>query len=235
MSIAVKCRCGKKFKAKDRFAGRTVRCPNCNGPLQIPASVVGGESATAPAPTAASPGAPERISKEEALLRFERAQKDRQVSAEAEAAYVAERNKLIASYDQLAGKKVTAKKKKEDLTGKPRKPTIFTKIADLFASICGTLAFKYVFVMVLLSGGVVGSIYLVKFVANYMQQEGGPSKPTDELVEDYFKKAEDAVKTKRWGAARDALNDIIQMQPRWEKHPRYQNLKKQVEKGFENG
>ena len=61
MSIAVKCRCGKKFKAKDRFAGRIVRCPNCKGPLQIPASVVGGESATAPAPTAASPGGPVRI------------------------------------------------------------------------------------------------------------------------------------------------------------------------------
>jgi hypothetical protein len=233
MSIAVSCRCGKKFKVKDRFAGKTVRCPSCKGPLPIPAVAARSESAKDAAPTAPEP-AKEEISKEEALLRFDRAREQKQMSAEAEAAYLTERNKLIASYDQLAGKKATANKKKKGELGAKRKATIFTKIADYFAAIAGTLVFKWAFVTALVCGGVLGSIYGVKFVTNYMNGQG-TTKSTDEVVEDLFKKAEEAVKTKRWGKARDALNEIINLQPRWEKHRRYQELSKKVEAGFEKG
>ena len=37
MSIAVSCSsCSKKFQAKDALAGKTVRCPKCQSPIQIP-------------------------------------------------------------------------------------------------------------------------------------------------------------------------------------------------------
>jgi DNA-directed RNA polymerase subunit RPC12/RpoP len=35
MSIAVTCRCGQKFNAKDELAGKTVKCPKCAQPLTI--------------------------------------------------------------------------------------------------------------------------------------------------------------------------------------------------------
>jgi len=47
MSLEVACKCGQRFKADQRLAGKKVKCPNCGSPLAIPA-------ATAPA-TAALP------------------------------------------------------------------------------------------------------------------------------------------------------------------------------------
>lgn len=37
MPIEVTCQCGKRLKAKDELAGRAVKCPSCQQPLQIPA------------------------------------------------------------------------------------------------------------------------------------------------------------------------------------------------------
>ena len=37
MSITVRCWCGARFRAKDEFAGRTLKCPNCHEPLVVPA------------------------------------------------------------------------------------------------------------------------------------------------------------------------------------------------------
>jgi len=39
MPIVVACRCGQRFQAQDHLAGKTVRCPSCSQPLQIPALV----------------------------------------------------------------------------------------------------------------------------------------------------------------------------------------------------
>jgi hypothetical protein len=39
MAIPVACACGKRFAANDNLAGKTVRCPQCQGALQIPAQV----------------------------------------------------------------------------------------------------------------------------------------------------------------------------------------------------
>ena len=34
--LTVRCTCGKTIRAKDKFAGKTVRCPGCQQPLRIP-------------------------------------------------------------------------------------------------------------------------------------------------------------------------------------------------------
>lgn len=36
MTIEVRCQCGKRLKAPDNFAGRTVACPGCSTSLQVP-------------------------------------------------------------------------------------------------------------------------------------------------------------------------------------------------------
>src|SRR5687768_3475603 len=35
MAIAVKCECGRQFRAKDEHAGRRVRCPGCDRKLTV--------------------------------------------------------------------------------------------------------------------------------------------------------------------------------------------------------
>lgn len=37
MPTVVACQCGQRFQAQDHLAGKTVRCPSCSQPLQIPA------------------------------------------------------------------------------------------------------------------------------------------------------------------------------------------------------
>jgi hypothetical protein len=56
MPIAVTCRCGKSFRAKDELAGKKVLCPTCKGVLTI--------LLPAPPPT---PPAPTRSAEDEAL------------------------------------------------------------------------------------------------------------------------------------------------------------------------
>lgn len=38
MSISVTCSCGKRFKAKDEWAGKRCRCPGCQQPVTVPAA-----------------------------------------------------------------------------------------------------------------------------------------------------------------------------------------------------
>lgn len=45
MPIVASCQCGAKFAAQDHLAGKTVRCPKCAQPLQIP------NAASSPTPT----------------------------------------------------------------------------------------------------------------------------------------------------------------------------------------
>jgi hypothetical protein len=54
MPIKVQCACGKAFAAKDELAGKTVKCPNCQQPLKIPAA---GAPAAAPGKSATKPAA----------------------------------------------------------------------------------------------------------------------------------------------------------------------------------
>jgi hypothetical protein len=55
MPIKVQCACGKAFAAKDELAGKTVKCPNCQQPLKIPAATPA--AAKAPAKPAAAAAA----------------------------------------------------------------------------------------------------------------------------------------------------------------------------------
>ncbi|MCC9601787.1 hypothetical protein LOC67_14600 [Stieleria sp. JC731] len=47
MPIPIRCQCGQSLAVKEQFAGRTVNCPKCKSPIQVPA---------APAPAAQSVG-----------------------------------------------------------------------------------------------------------------------------------------------------------------------------------
>jgi hypothetical protein len=38
MSIPVACQCGKRFRVKPELAGKRVKCPSCQSPLQIPSA-----------------------------------------------------------------------------------------------------------------------------------------------------------------------------------------------------
>ena len=239
MAIAVNCPCGKRFKVKDRLAGKKVRCPQCRGPLRIPgaADAVAGQQDEAPAAGQVQNQSPiSQQEAEKALLRFEETHKNKQLGAEAEAAYQEERNKLIAAYDQLAGKGVKGKKKKnEPAPGKPRKAGFFTKLADVIAAICGTLAFKYVVIVIAVLAGGYGSYLGVKFVYTYTTGETVAPAPLEVQIDNLFKNADAAIKAKKWGEARDALAELLRLNPFIEKRNKYKDLKAKLDQGFEKG
>ena len=244
MSIAVNCRCGKAFKVKDHLAGKAIRCPSCRKPLRVP----GGAPSPAAAPSgvksgkgAPMPGAPKsgKQREEEAILRFEAAQRAKQQTAEDEAALQAERNKLIESYDQLVGKSGIEKDKngKRALAGeKPKKVTIFTKLHDAVGVVLGNLFVRYIIIMVFLSAGVVGSVYVVRFMTGYMgHQVEGPLLPKDEQIRVEYKKFDDAMAAKKWAAARDALEKVISIDPVKVNNREYQARKKKLEDAVQKG
>ena len=35
--IAIECACGRKLKVKDEHTGKRIRCPECSGPVKVPA------------------------------------------------------------------------------------------------------------------------------------------------------------------------------------------------------
>lgn len=67
MPIEIRCQCGKRLKAPDNFAGRTVACPSCSASIQVPSlapavdEVEYAEEDDEPAPSAFS--SPPRFSK----------------------------------------------------------------------------------------------------------------------------------------------------------------------------
>lgn len=50
MPIVASCHCGARFAAQDHLAGKTVRCPKCAQPLQIPAATPAAAPVTPPTP-----------------------------------------------------------------------------------------------------------------------------------------------------------------------------------------
>jgi hypothetical protein len=235
MAISVSCKCGKQMKVKDELAGKAVRCPGCKGPLRIPGQAVGAGVSSGKKPSTGGSSAPQ-VDEREALMKFQEAQKKKQVSAEEEAAYRAEQNKLIESYDQLTGRAgpgAKEEKKKGQLTEmKPRKATIFTKIADAFGAMFGTFAFKYVFIALVLGGGVVGSVYLVKFVTSYMHEETGPQMKNTDRARLLLKEAREDVAQKRWEIARDKLDEIIRLDKTLQINRDYKKMREQVDQAL---
>lgn len=226
MAVPVNCKCGKKFKVKDQLAGKAVRCPGCGAALRIPG----------PASTAgkgAAPPAPEKSNAELALERYEEAQKKKQMTAEEEATYREEQNKLIASYDQLSGRggKPGEKKKKGEFAEVGvKKRTLSMKIADFIGILKGNLLFKYIFIVVVLGGGAVGSVYLVKFVTGYMHHEARPSRSPEERIRDFFAEAEVAAEQKDKDRLERCLNEILKIDRNKEFHRDFRALKEKLSK-----
>ncbi len=247
MPIVVHCNCGKKFKARDKLAGRKVRCPGCGNPLRIPDANDSGAGRTG---SAALVGAGTRSSvagqkgdisdaeAEAALLKYEVVQKRKQVDAEAEAAYRQEQNKLIESYDQLTGRhkepeKQDAKKRKGEFTEGPiKKPTIFTKLADAFAVVFGTLLAKYLMIAILFAGGAVGSAFVVKKIMSYTSETVGVQTPKEERIKQLEFEARTAINNRELMKAKKALDEIISLDPAREQHRNYRMLKEELEKKF---
>lgn len=212
MPITVSCTCGKAFRVKDELAGKTVRCPNCKSPLRIGASKPSGKSSAG----AGAAG----IDEQAALLKFQEAQRRKQLTAEEEAAARAEQKKIIESYDQLSGKGKIGKdgkdgkeaKKPERITeALPKKPTIFTKIADLFGAVFGTFLAKYIVIAVFFSGGVVGSVFLVKYVASYVEDESSAGMTNSERADLYMKEAAEDIAAGRWKEAKYKLDEVVRL------------------------
>ena len=39
MAVEIQCgKCSKRFRVADKFAGKRVKCPNCGGPIAVPAA-----------------------------------------------------------------------------------------------------------------------------------------------------------------------------------------------------
>lgn len=235
MSIIVSCDCGKKFKAKDDMAGRKVRCPGCRNTIRIPGG--GADSSVAAAATRTSkPRAKSSVpvvDEKAALLKYEAAQKQKQMDAETEAAYRAEQQKLIASYDQLAGKATTkeleTKKKKEELisTG-VKKPTVATKAADAAGTFLGNPLVKYIIIVSVLGGLTYGSVMLVKFFTTSVDQQMTSVKPRSEQVNDLMQQAREAIAAKDISRANKCLDEVVRLDPPKEKNRTYLALRQQV-------
>lgn len=235
MPIAVSCKCGKKFKVKDHLAGKAVRCPNCKGPLRIPgpASKARSKGAAAPSTPDGSGPIPD-VDEQAALLRFQEAQKRKQLTAEEEASYEAEKKKLIDSYDQLSGKGAVkagkdGKPAPRPTEEAPKKRTIVTKTVDAIAGICGTLLFKYVAGAVVLGAGVMGSVYLVQYITTYMHEESTVEMTNEERAKMLLEEAKLAVENWQWEKAKNCLDECVKLNRRLEVRRDYRNLRKQVD------
>ena len=230
MPITVGCKCGKKFKVKDELAGKAVRCPACKSALRIP-----GEPAAAGAAKKAGKSSAPKVDEQAALLKFQEAQKKKQLSAEDEAAYRDEHNKLIASYDQLAGKGATKDGKPAERPTQvlPKKPTIFTKIADAFGVVFGTFTAKWLIIFLLLGGGAVGSAFLVKYVTSYVAEESGPKMSNEERSKLLLKEVGEDVAAQRWEEARDKLDQILKLNRRLEIRRDYREYRAKVAEALE--
>ncbi|HWL94347.1 MAG TPA: hypothetical protein VNT79_12520 [Phycisphaerae bacterium] len=244
MSLVVSCSCGKKFKAKEEMAGKKVRCPDCKTVIRIPggegtrigAAASAGKGAVRAAMKSSGASAP-AVDAEAALLKYEAAQKKKQVDAETEAAYRAEQQKIIASYDQLAGKATTTelekKKNKEELieTGVKKKPTVATKAADAGASVLSNSFVKYVIIVGVLGGLTYGSVMLVKFITGSVDEQMTSvmsNSKREETVKNLFKEAREAINAGDINKANKALDEVVRVDPSKERHRTYTTLRDQV-------
>ncbi len=224
MSIHVACKCGKHFKVKEHLAGKAVRCPECKSPLRVPegGATPAKSSAVKPAGKSAKSGGDDAPNVMAALARYEEAQKRKQKSLEDEAAYKAEQNKLIESYDQLTGRGKTEADKKAEAEGKkkrpteelPKKRTLVVKIADAFGAVMSNLFVKYVLLATVLGGGTYGSVKLVQFLTHGVERQIEPQMNKDARVRLLLKEVRQDVDAERWREADDKLKEIAELDPK---------------------
>lgn len=240
MSVVVNCNCGKKFKAKDEMAGKKVRCPDCKSVIRIPGgagdSAVAVAAQRAPAKSkSASPSKPV-IDEESVLLKYEAVQKKKQLDAESEAAYKLEQQKIIESYDQLAGKASPAdlakKKKKDELTETGvKKPTVATKAADATGSFFSNSFVKYVLLIALLGGATYGSVQLVAFITKGVDRNVASVVPREERVNQLIADARIKVAEKKYDEAAANLDEVIKLDPSKKENRTVTYLRDQIKLG----
>lgn len=219
MSIVVSCECGKRFKAKDSLAGKKVRCPGCQEPVLVKSREKKAPSAT-------------KADIEAAMAKYEAAQAKKVQSAEDEAKYREEANKLIESYDALAGKneKNSKKKKKGELaeSEEPKKPTVVTHAADAGGTVAQNPWVRYLVVVALLGGGAYGVAMGVKYIVNYTQDEVTAQVPAEQKIKELEIEARRAIISKEFAKANDIMKDILDIDPTRERHRNYKDLEQKL-------
>jgi hypothetical protein len=225
VAITVSCKCGKQFKVKDHLAGKAVRCPNCKSPLRIPGGAKVASSAASP-----------KIDTEGALLRFEEAQKKKIKTAEEEAAYRAEQNKLIESYDQLTGKAKPTKEgekeqpKKRITEALPKKRTLTVKLADAVGTVLGNLLVKYIMIAAVVGAVAYGSVVVVKLMTGGIEGQVQAQVPKEQRRKDLMKEIPLDIENKKWSVADTKLNEIDSLDHKFKTMNRdYQRYRKEVD------
>lgn len=241
MSIVVNCSCGKMFKAKDDMAGKKVRCPECKTVLRIGDS---GQKTASKSASSSSRGASKpKIDAQAALLKYEAAQKEKQQQAEAQAAYKAEQEKLIASYDQLAGKAspkdIENKKDKTSLTETGvKKPTVTTKAADAAGTVFGNAWVKYVIIFGLLGAGAYGSYLAFGAATGALSDDMvkvTKSTNKSDQVKELYKEIRVALGKKEYTVAKKKLDEVISIDPGQIKSRNYTDNLRQLEEAMSGG
>mgnify|MGYP001470302144 CR=1 FL=1 len=237
MSIIVSCDCGKKFKAKDDMAGKKVRCPDCKSVIEIPGAGDGSAVAAAASAPSKKKSSGSKVNAESALLKYEAAQKQKQMSAEAEAAYKLEQQKLIASYDQLAGKgtdeKLKNKKKKDQLTEVGvKKPTVTTKAADAAGTVFGNVWVKYFIIAALVGGAAYGSALLVGMATGAIDQSMvsvNKSTNKQDRIKELYIEVRKAILAENYTLAKKKLAEVLEEDPSQIKSRNYTENQKRLD------
>jgi hypothetical protein len=239
MAIAVTCQsCGKSFKAKDELAGKAVRCPGCHQPLRIPGA---GKS---PAAVGAASSGGGKSAVDEAIAKVEAARKKREAEAAQNTNKTSEVMKLVEEFDKVAPKakeKEAAAARKPPgtpeakLGEKPKSVTAIDKAADRVGMLKGTLAWKYVVIVVLLAGGATGSALLIQKIMHGTAKVTTPTQVGEKEIEQLYQQAEEAAAAQNWSKVRDCLEQI-KLAASWRvNNIRYKKLKAHLEKAVGGG
>jgi len=222
MAIIVSCDCGKRFKAKDELAGKKVRCPGCKNPVAV-------EGKKAKAKAVAS-----KADIEAAMAKYEAAQAVKSKSAEDEARFKDEANKLIESYDALAGKteKNSTKKKKGQLaeSDKPKKPTVVTHAADAGGTVAQNPWIRYLVIAGLVFGTAAAARYGVSLLVSDINDQTTPHVKPEERIKQLEKEARAAIISKDFAKAEAALGEILEIDPTHKDHRNYKMISEQLER-----
>ncbi len=224
MAIIVSCSCGKRFKAKDELAGKKVRCPGCKNPVTVEGKVAKSKSS----------GGASKADIEAAMAKYEAAQAVKAKSAEDEARFKDEANKLIESYDALAGKteKNSTKKKKGQLaeSDKPKKPTVVTHAADAGGTVAQNPWVRYLVIAGVLFGTAAAARYGVKLLVTDISAQTTPNVKPEERIKDLEKQARAAIISKDFGKAEAALDEILKIDPTYKDHRNYKMISNDLER-----
>jgi hypothetical protein len=224
MTVVTQCpTCHKAFRAKDRLAGKVVKCPGCGKPMKI--EPVEPTAAASSGATDEGTGAP---SHELALQRVEEARRKRAATEEEEAARQKEVKDLVQAWEQLSG---SAKPKGKEgpaeakIGTRPMEVTWKTRVQDAFGILKSTLIWKYIILVVFLIGGATASsifIYKVVTVSEEESRRGLHLTPAD--IPDLYKEAEEALAAGDYTRARQCLNHIIRMEPHRKNNIQYKEI-----------